>query len=188
LARRAAWWNPFWVEEYELGLGLWPERCAEMLREALPRWGTVRSAGGGFAGYVDQDEITLYPVWGAGARNKPMMGGRILSEPGGCRIELHVANSNWTIYVLVLWTALFWAVSAALLVSLLGAALGGSVAPNAGFLWIFVFFGIVIPAAFIVILGRPNPGKDARHESNDAKFGLDFLEGTFGTRPVKRLA
>jgi hypothetical protein len=185
LAKRPAWWNPFWVEEYEVAVGIRPDRCSELLKEALPRWGMLPEVPAFFMGYVDQDEFTLYPAWGPWARQKPMAGGRIAGEPRGSRIELRIANSNWAMYVLVLWTVLFWSISIAILMALAGAATSGRVIPNASMLWIFAFFGIAIPTGFLIVYGRPGPRHgNPLEESDDAKFAVQFLEDVFGARPA----
>jgi hypothetical protein len=156
-----------------------------MLKSALPRWGIAESSGGTlFMGYVDHDEFTIWPI-GFWANQRPMAGGRIVAEEGGCRIALRVANSNWTLYFLLLWTVLFWTVAALILVNIAAAALDGRSVGTA-ILWIFAFFGLLVPAGFLSLFGyRRSSGRDEREGSRDALLVLQFVEDIFGVRPVR---
>jgi hypothetical protein len=189
LARRRGWWNPFWVEEYRLDLALWPDRCAEMLKSALPRWGIAESSGGTlFMGYADHDGFTIWPI-GFWANQRPMAAGRIVAEAGGCRIMLRVANSNWTLYFVLLWTLLFWTVAALILVNMAAAALDRRSLGGAGILWIFAFFGVLVPAGFLSLFGyRRSSGRNEQEGSRDALLVLQFVEDIFGVRPVRETA
>jgi hypothetical protein len=176
------------VEEYTLDLALWPDRCVEMLKAALPRWGIAESSQGTlFMGYVGHDEFTIWPI-GFWANQRPMAAGRIVAEPGGCRLSLRVANSNWTIYALFLFALLFWTVCTLIIVNGLAAAADGRSLVSAG-LWIFTFFGIAVPAGFLVLFGSVRSrGPKEREGSKDALLVLQFLEDIFGIRPVRTAA
>jgi len=137
-----------------------------------------------FMGYVDEAEFTLYPVWGPWANQRPMAGGHIVAAPGGCRVFVHVANSRWSIYGLVVWTTLFWFGAAVTLVGLGVAGVSGRSVSNAGLLWVFAFFGVVIPAGLLLLFGYHAGSGRSNEGSREATFALDFLEGVFGVRPT----
>jgi hypothetical protein len=69
LTTRAAWWNPLWVEVFELRTVNRSEVCADLLNEALP---TMPGVPGRFwmRGYVWRGGFTIQRVtpWANGLR------------------------------------------------------------------------------------------------------------------------
>jgi hypothetical protein len=177
LAGTKAWWNPLWIEEFELLTPNRPAVCEGLLDERLPSIQLLALADGraGVGGYVWSGGFTVYRVtpWSNGFR--AMGTGTMHSGGPVTRIRLRVAVGRWTAYALALFY-LVWAIGGLL------AVVGTVVTFSEG------RFNVVLPLValglllgplviFALIAGRGG-GKASRSRESD--FILAVLRDTIG--------
>src|SRR5690242_1318283 len=95
LSHRASWWNPLWIETFELLSANRPKVCEELLDAALPRMPGVPGRAW-VRGYVWRGGFTIYRVtpWANGMR---AMGTGTIRESGvATRIAFRVALGRYT--------------------------------------------------------------------------------------------
>lgn len=178
LAAVKAWWNPLWIEEFELVTPHRPAVVASMLDERLPSipglalWDL---SGWRAAGYVWSGGFTVYrvPILSNGFR--AMGTGIVTWEAPVTRIRLRVAIGRWTAYFLFLWY-LTWALGGSL-------ALVGSIVTFAEGRFNVVLLAIAIgallgPLVIFALLAGRGDQKTAR--SYESAFILGFLRDAIG--------
>lgn len=173
LADVKAWWNPLWIEEFELVTPNRPAVVASMLDERLPSvpghaiWDL---SGWRAAGYVWLGGFTVYRVAIPSNGFRAMGTGTVTWEAPVTRIRLRVAIGRWTAYFLFLWYVM-WAIGGSL-------ALVGSVVT-----FVEGRFNILLPAiAFGALLGplvlfalSAGRGDQKTPRSHESEFILAFL-------------
>jgi hypothetical protein len=178
LANMKAWWNPLWIEEFELVTPHRPGAVASMLDERLPSvpglamWDLT---GWRAAGYVWSGGFTVYRVAVPSNGFRAMGTGIVSWEAPVTKIRLRVGIGRWTAYALFLWY-LMWAIGGAF-------ALVGSVVT-----FFEGRFNIVLPAfalgsligplvLFALLAGR---GDQKSPRSQESEFILAFLRDAVG--------
>lgn len=171
-----AWWNPLWIEEFEL---ITPNRsavCERLLAEKLPPVGLLavvrRSA---FTGYVWSGGFTVYrvPPWHSGWR--PMGTGTLTDTGPFTRISLSIAIGRWAAYgfagvIVVFVGGAVLSAATAVQGRFEGALLAGVLALTVGPLMFFA-------------LSAGRGERDAPH-SRESALILSFLQETLGAQIV----
>jgi hypothetical protein len=177
LADVKAWWNPLWIEEFDLITPHRPAAIVSMLDEQLPSVPGLlgkpeRSRAGG---YVWSGGFTVYRVTVAHSGFRAMGTGTMIWEGIATRIRLRVAIGRWTAYAMLLFY-LFWALGGVL-------ALVGSVV-----IVVEGRFSAVLPLIAASLLVGPlfilalvsGRGERRLPRSRESEFILLFLRDTIG--------
>jgi hypothetical protein len=178
LADVKTWWNPLWIEEFDLVTPHRPAALVSLLDEQLPPVPGLALAdrtGWRAAGYVWSNGFTLYRVtfWHNGFR--AMGTGAMTWEGVATRIRLRVAIGRLTAYAMLL-VYLLWGFGGVL-------ALVGSVVTfveGRFSVWFLVIaFGLLVGplVIFALLAGR---GGRTEPQSRESEFVLSFLRDAIG--------
>jgi hypothetical protein len=177
LAGTKAWWNPLWIEEFDLLTANRPAVCEGLLDERLPSVSVLALASGRdtAAGYVWSGGFTVYRLtpWSNGFR--AMGTGTMQSGGPVTRIRLRIAVGRWTAYALALFY-LVWAIGGVL--AIVGTVVTFSEGHFNGVLPLLalgLLFGPLV--IFALIAGR---GEAKASRSRESDFILAFLRDTIG--------
>lgn len=170
LATRAAWWNPLWVEMFELNTMNRPSVCEQLLNDVLP---SMPGVPGRFwiRGYVWRGGFTIHRItaWANGLR--AMGSGQFIDAGPLTRIIFRVALGRYQAYALALLVLLFGGVGIiAIAVTLARGSLGFAI--------ILPLFAMVLPLALALSVGRTLRPDSRRSEEADRL--LDFLRDAIG--------
>lgn len=174
LTHRVAWWNPLWIESFELMSVNRPEVCEDLLNAALPNMPGV-PGDRWMRGYVWRGGFTINRItpWANGLR---AMGTGQFSRAGVVTyIDFRVALGRCTAYALAVLAAFFLAIAPLILVAMV---LRGRIEP---LLLLFGAFSITLPLGLAVTAGRM-PSADHRR-SEEADRLLAFLHEVIGAEP-----
>lgn len=174
LADVRTWWNPLWIEEFDLITPHRPAAIVSLLDEQLPPvpgLALADLAGWRAAGYVWSNGFTVYRVAFGHNGFRPMGTGAMTWEGVATRIRLRVAVGRLTAYGMLLFY-LFWAFGGAL------AVVGSVVTLVEGrfSIWFPVLaVGILIGplVMFALLAGR---GERTMPRSRESEFILAFLQ------------
>ena len=175
LADLKTWWNPLWIEEFDLITPHRPAAIASLLDEQLPSVPGLAFAGSRAAGYVWSDGFTVYRLTVGHNGFRAMGTGAIVWEGPATRIRLRVAVGRWTAYAMLLFY-LLWALGGVL-------ALVGSIATVAEgrfSIWFPVIgVGLLVGplVIFALLAGR---GERKMPRSRESEFILAFLRDAIG--------
>ena len=178
LADVKAWWNPLWIEEFELVTPHRPAVVASMLDERLPSvpglalWDL---AGWRAAGYVWSGGFSLYRVTVSGNGFRALGTGIVTPEPPVTRIRLRVAIGRWTAYALLLFYFVWGLFGALALVRSVGTFFEG----RFNVVLLVIALGLLIGplVLFALLAGR---GDQKTPGSRESEFILAFLRDAIG--------
>jgi hypothetical protein len=181
LVGKKAWWNPFWIEEFDLLTPNRPAVCEGLLDERLPAMQILAIGDGraAAAGYVWPEGFTVYRVtpWGNGFR--AMGTGTMHSVGPVTRIRLRVAVGRWTAYALALFY-IVWAIGG--LLALVGTVVTFSEGRFNGVLPLLALGLLLGPLVIFALIAGRGEGKTSRSRESD--FILAFLRDTIEAEVV----
>lgn len=174
LAHHAAWWNPLWIETFDLETANRPEVCERALNAALPQlpW----SPGPRWMhGYVWHGGFTIQRMtpWANGAR--AMGTGEIGTAGPTTRIRFRVALNRSAAYGLAAMTLLFYSGAALALVGMLSTR----TVPLVSLMFV-IFFLALSPAVAVTVARMP---RRDRKRSEEADKLLTFLQDVISAQP-----
>ena len=180
LADVKTWWNPLWIEEFELITPHRPAAIVRLLDEQLPSGLALADlTGRRAAGYVWSDGFTVYRLTVGHNGFRAMGTGAITWEDLASRIRLRVAVGRWTAYAMLVFY-LFWAVGGVL--ALVGSVV--TVIEGRFSIWLPVIaVGLLVGplVIFALLAGR---GERRVPESHESEFILAFLRDAVGAESV----
>ncbi len=181
LADVKTWWNPLWIEEFDLITPHRPAAIASLLDEQLPSVSGLSLADltRRATGYVWSDGFTVsrLTVWHNGFR--AMGTGAMVWEGPATRIRLRVAVGRWTAYAMLLFY-LLWALGGVL--ALIGSIV--TVVEGRFSIWFPVIgVGLLVGplVIFALLAGR---GERRMPRSRESEFILGFLRDAIGAELV----
>jgi len=181
LADVKTWWNPLWIEEFDLITPHRPSAIVTLLDEQLPSVPGLAFAsltGWRAAGYVWSDGFTVYRLTVGHDGFRAMGTGTIMWKDLATRIRLRVAVGRWTAYAMLLFY-LLWALGGAL-------ALVGSVVTlvEGRFnIWLpLIAAGLLVGPLVIFALLAGRGERSPR--SRESEFILSFLREVIGAESV----
>lgn len=178
LADHKTWWNPLWIEEFDVIAPHRPAAIQSMLDEQLPPVPALALAdltGWRAAGYVWSEGFTVYRVTIGRNGFRAMGTGTLTWEGHATRIRLRVAIGRLTAYAMLLFY-LFWALAGVL------ALVGSVVSVLEG------RFSIWLPVIAVGLLGGPlvifgllaGRAERGMPRSRESEFILAFLRDAIG--------
>lgn len=165
LARFQAWWNPFWIQEFELASPNRPAICEELLAERLPAIGHPAS------GYVWPGGFTIRRITPWANAFRPVATGVMTTNGAITAVHLRVALGRHQAYSLALLYLVFGIGGAILLGEASASFLNGEGSSPA---LLFVPAAWLFVGAVTLILGRTGGGRTGSVESD---FFIDYLRG-----------
>ena len=181
LADVKTWWNPLWIEEFDLITPHRPAAIASLLDEQLPSISGLSLAdlSARAAGYVWSDGFTVYRLTVGYNGFRAMGTGAFVWEGPATRIRLRVAVGRWTAYAMLLFYVL-WALGGVL--ALVGSVV--TVVEGRFSIWLPVIgVGLLVGplVIFALLAGR---GERKTPRSRESEFILAFLRDAIGAELV----
>ena len=181
LADVKTWWNPLWIEQFDLITPHRPAAIASLLDEQLPSISglSLTDLSARAAGYVWSDGFTVYRLTVGYNGFRAMGTGAFVWEGPATRIRLRVAVGRWTAYAMLLFYVL-WALGGVL--ALVGSVV--TVVEGRFSIWLPVIgVGLLVGplVIFALLAGR---GERRMPRSRESEFILGFVRDAIGAELV----
>jgi len=181
LADVKTWWNPLWIEEFELITPHRPAAIVSLLNEQLPSvFGlSLADATRRAVGYVWSDGFTVSRLTVGHNGFRALGTGAMVWEGPATRIRLRVAVGKWTAYAMLLFY-LVWAFGGVLVI--VGSVV--TLAEGRFMIWLpLIALGLLLgPLVIFALLAGRGGGKVPR--SRESEFILAFLRDAIGAESV----